>query len=106
MAADEETIDIRELVRGYSRTLLHEFAEDKKQTRDAIDRGEPREVGIRDFVERRLPQRYGVGEGYVLDRTGALSRQCDAVIFDRERMPRLETRTKDRLLYPSELVTA
>jgi hypothetical protein len=106
--AKDELIDVREVLRGYSRTLLHEFEEHERQYTQAKDRGAPRESGIRQFLADRLPARYGVGEGYVVDRSAALSRQSDAVIFERALMPRIELKDEERirLLFPCELVYA
>lgn len=99
-------INVPEVLRGYSRALLRDFEEHERQLNQATDRGEPRESGVRGFLAARLPGRYGVGEGFVMDRTGALSAQSDVVIFDRERMPRIELHERDRLLFPCECVYA
>jgi hypothetical protein len=99
-------INVPEVLRGYSRALVRDFEEHERQLNQATDRGAPRESGVRGFLADRLPGRYGIGEGFVMDRTGALSAQSDVVVFDRERMPRIELHERGRLLFPCECVYA
>jgi hypothetical protein len=92
MAEAKPRVDVSEVLQSYSRKLLHEYAEGTKALpKLAYDRGPGRERAVREFLEERLPGRYGVGEGIVVDAHGGQSEQCDVVIYDRERMPVLST---------------
>jgi hypothetical protein len=88
-----ERVDVQELLNSYSRRLLHEFREGNLTSKVAFDRGLPREAAVREFFESRLPGRYGVGEGLIIDTSGGQSEQCDVVVFDREMTPHLSTGT-------------
>jgi hypothetical protein len=88
-----ERVDVQELLNSYSRRLLHEFREGNLTSKVAFDRGLPREAAVRGFFESRLPGRYGVGEGLVIDTSGGQSEQCDVVVYDREMTPHLSMGT-------------
>jgi hypothetical protein len=75
----------------HARTLLHDFREDEKTTPPAVERGLPREAAVLALLRRQLPGRYGVGSGVIFDRHGGQSEQCDVVIYDAKRTPRLST---------------
>jgi hypothetical protein len=96
-------VDLGEFLQGYSRKLLHDFREGAKSIELAYDRGEGRENAIRQFFAARLPRRYGVGEGIVFDSAGAQSKQCDVVVYDRERTPRLSDQNQ-LTIWPFESV--
>jgi hypothetical protein len=98
-------IDIGEVLQSYSRKLLHDFHKDARTSNIAFDRGQPGEKAVRDFLSTRLPGRYGVGEGLVIDASGGQSRQCDVVIYDRERAPILSSET-GLTIWPFESVYA
>jgi hypothetical protein len=101
----EPRVDVGEILRSYSRKLLHDFREGVKTSNFAFDRGIPREKAVREFLGARLPQRYAVGEGLVVDAEGGQSQQCDVVIYDRERTPVLSTETAMNI-WPFEAVYA
>jgi hypothetical protein len=98
-------IDIGEVLQSYSRKLLHDFHQDAGTPNIAFDGGQPGEQAVRDFLSARLPGRYGVGEGLVIDASGGQSRQCDVVIYDRERAPILSSET-GLTIWPFESVYA
>lgn len=83
--------DVGEALKSYSRRLLHDFRETVRNSSGPFDRGVPREKALRDFLAARLPGRYGVGEGLVIDSSGGQSQHCDVVIFDHERAPIVTT---------------
>jgi hypothetical protein len=92
MTDEKPRIDLSEVFRSYSRKLLFEYREGAKALpKHGYDRGAGREEAVRDFLMKRLPGRYGVGEGIVIDAHGGQSKQCDVVIYDRERTPELST---------------
>src|SRR5882724_4680825 len=98
-------VDISEVLQSYSRKLLHDFHEGARTSKLPFDRGQPRETAVREFLSTRLPGRYGVGEGIVIDTSGGQSRQCDVVIYDRERTPILSSETAVTI-WPFESVYA
>jgi hypothetical protein len=86
-----ERLDLSKVLTSYSRRLLLEFEESASALALPFDRGGPRENAVRKFLMGRLSGRYGVGEGIVIDGAGGQSKQCDVVIYDRERCPDLRT---------------
>lgn len=98
-------INVSEVFRSYSRELLHDFKEGAKALAFAFERGEARENAVREFLRARLPGRYGVAEGIVIDAKGGQSKQCDVVIYDAERSPKFGTRAA-RTIWPFEFVYA
>jgi hypothetical protein len=103
MAEGKSRVDLSEVFQSYSRKLLHEYREGARALpKHAYDRGPGRERAVRDFFRERLPGRYGVGEGIVIDAHGD---QCDVVIYDDERTPVLSTE-QSLTLWPYEAVYA
>ena len=62
-------------------TLLSQFRE-AGFVQHRGDRGENREELLRDFLERHLPQKYGVLKGEIISREGARSHSADIIIYD------------------------
>ncbi|HEY1696516.1 MAG TPA: DUF6602 domain-containing protein [Polyangiaceae bacterium] len=77
-------IDVGEVVRSYSRRVLDEFSHRKREGgagEESIDQA------VRRVLSDRLPARYGVAEGVVVDTSGGQTKPFGALIFDRERLP-------------------
>jgi uncharacterized protein DUF6602 len=51
------------------------------------DRGESRELLLRDFLAEHLPRRYGVTKGEVVTKTGDQSHSADVIIYDAVNCP-------------------
>ena len=45
--------------------------------------GDARELAVRDFFERIVPESVGITGGRVFDRTGAKSAEIDAILYDK-----------------------
>jgi hypothetical protein len=95
----EARLDVGDVLRGYGRRLAEEFREGTKNERSSA------ESSVRGFLSKRLPRRYGVAEGVVVDTHGSQSQRFDAVIFDRDRMPVLGGEN-DVTIWPFESVYA
>ena len=55
------------------------------------DKGENREEILRQFLKERLPQRYGIAKGEILDPSGVHSHSADLIIYDALNCPVLFT---------------
>jgi hypothetical protein len=65
-------------------------------------KGSENEQALADVLRNFLPSRYGVeANGLIIDRNGAVSRQCDIIIYDAEQYPKYF-----RKVYPIEMVHA
>lgn len=75
-------------------------------TGDIRASGDETEIALRHFLRKRLPQKYLVGHGHVVDRFLTVSPQCDVIIADNSATPVL-LEGKDGLQYfPYESVYA
>jgi hypothetical protein len=82
-----------------SGTIIH-------NTGDIRGSGDETEIAFRQFLSRRLPAKYFVGHGHVVDRFLNVSPQCDVIIADNSATPIL-FEGKDGLQYfPFESVYA
>ena len=60
-----------------------EFDELAREIEHRGEAGEAREEALRSMLRRYLPSRVEVGTGFVIDATGAESKQVDIVLYDR-----------------------
>ena len=96
-------VDVSKVLRTYSQDLLRDYEQENGISAIAFDRGPPRENAVRALLSARLPGRYGVGEGLVIDAHDGQSLQNDVVIYDRQRCPQLAT-PKAMTIWPYEYV--
>jgi hypothetical protein len=64
-------------------TQLRLFDELAREIDHPGEAGAAREAALRNLLLRYLPQRAGVGSGFVMDASGGVSRQVDLVVYDR-----------------------
>ncbi|MDR6422409.1 DUF6602 domain-containing protein [Paraburkholderia phenoliruptrix] len=75
-------MDAKQLFRSVSDKMQRDF-ELAAQFAHMPTRGAARESTLRDFLANgRLPAKYGLGSGEVVDHLRRVSRQCDIVIYD------------------------
>lgn len=67
--------------------------------------GEYRESITKDFLSAFVPQRMGIDSGFVVTSSGAISTQCDLVIYDKSVTPLLKSENLQRF-FPVESVCA
>jgi hypothetical protein len=96
-------VNVPAVLKSYSRSLLGAYEDGTRMLVQEFERGAAREKAVFDFLSKRLPARYGVGEGFVIDGEGGQSDQCDVVIYDRERTPCLSVEPA-RTIWPFESV--
>lgn len=70
------------------------------------DIGETRERALAHFLSERLPSRYKVARGEVVDASGAQSGQTDILIYDGSSVTPLLTRSDNLVLLPAEALLA
>jgi hypothetical protein len=85
--------------------MLQSFEGWDKHIPHESEKGGLRERRVCDFLERHLPDKYGVASGHIIDRLGKVSLQEDIVIFDKSNSPML--RADDYYqIFPCETVYA
>ena len=66
-----------------SRQLDLEFSELSREISHPLRSGEARENTLKRLLEKYLPQRAGIDQGFVIDARGRESKQIDIVIYDK-----------------------
>ena len=64
-------------------------SEGSKLIDHSLEEGLSNEEILRETLRRILPKRYGIGKGKVTNANGAMSRQCDVIIYDALNCPNL-----------------
>ena len=100
-------LNLTAMFNAYSKTLTQAFEATQAAIELPLGRGRPRENALRIFLRDRLPKRYGVGEGYVINWQATQSKQLDIVIYDANVCPKFAVdNDEEHTLYPIEGVYA
>ena len=81
-----QVTSVSELLESAERTISARFME-AEQIPHLGDRGENRELLLREFLEKYLPTRYGLTKGHVITRSGDVSYSADIIVYDRQTCP-------------------
>lgn len=79
--------------------------EDKNQLIHAGEYGVYRERAVQELVKLYMPQQFGIGTGFIITNQGAVSTQCDIVIYDLSKTPGIITESH-QAFYSVETVVA
>jgi hypothetical protein len=71
------------LFRNVSEQFDVEFSKVTREISHHVKSGEAREHALRKLLEKYLPQRVGIDQGFVIDAQGRESKQIDIVIYDK-----------------------
>ena len=69
------------------------------------EKGAGNEEALRSIVRSFVPERFGVGTGFVIDKNGTPSRQCDIIIYEKQQYPSLFSMTSLHM-FPVDIVLA
>lgn len=64
-----------------------------------------RERLLRQWLAMYVPKRFGISSGFLINVAGAISTQCDVIIYDRETTPTIQS-ADEQLFFPIETVVA
>ena len=67
--------------------------------------GRYREMIVKELLQTIIPQRLSVGTGFIISKSGAISTQCDIIIYDKNNCPLIENENK-QTFFPIECVVA
>lgn len=67
--------------------------------------GTYREEIVKSFLKSILPQKFGIGSGFIITKKGNVSTQCDIIIYDSQNCPVIESPAK-QTFFPIECVVA
>jgi len=76
-------MELSDIFRKVSEQFDIEFGEITKGISHPVKSGEARECALRRILEKYLPQRVGVDQGFLLDAQGRESKQIDIIIYDK-----------------------
>ena len=77
-----EKIYPKDLIQSAAEQLRQEFKEIQLNNPHAAEGGAEAEIILREFFKDRLPRRFGIESGIVIDSDGAVSKQTDLIIYD------------------------
>lgn len=91
---------------AFSDTATRIFYDSERMAiRHPREYGSYREAIVRRFVRGFIPDRLGIGSGFIVTSQGSVSTQCDLVIYDKQSTPLLESDERQRF-FPVESVCA
>lgn len=80
-------MDFSRLFQGISRKMIAEFSDVTEQIPHMGDRGKNREEIFKNFLEKHLPSKYGIGSGQAVSVDKQISKQLDCVIYAKSSCP-------------------
>lgn len=91
--------------------LLHSFEGSKKifwneESNKLIhpgEYGEYREDLLNKFLSLYIPENYGISSGFIITPNGEISSQCDIIIYDKSKTPKIQNMEKQRF-FPIETI--
>lgn len=92
-----------ELLFAFSNSKALFWNEEENRLTHAGEYGVHREDIIKKFIRSYIPERFGIGSGFIINSSGQTSTQCDIVIFDKFKTPRIDNHENQRF-YPIETV--
>lgn len=94
----DRKFDYKEYVRSLGKELVLQFERSRLSTHP-VAIGENKEVAIYKQLEAVLPNGLAVGSGFVFDITGAVSGQCDIILYEKDFAIRCPINGDDRNCY-------
>ena len=88
---------------GTSRTVF--FDEVTERLRHSGEFGTYRERISHDFLKFVMPQKYSLGNGFIISSNNDVSTQCDIIMFDKSITPFIQS-SENQTFYPVETVVA
>jgi len=86
--------------------ILRNILEESKGIKHSVGNGDNSEGGWKEFLDKILPKKYGVDNGYVIDCEGNVSDQIDIIIYDNLYSPYIMSSGSGVKYIPSEAVYA
>ena len=102
----KKTFSVDDFVARIGERLVMEF-EAAREATTPVAVGDAIEQPVRDQLEQILPRGIGVGSGFVIDSSGATSRQTDVILYEKEICPKFSiNKARGTEYYPCEGVIA
>lgn len=78
--------------------------EKNRRLRHSAEYGSFREDLVKKWLRIVVPEKFGISSGFLISSTGAISTQCDIIIYDKTRTPKIEN-IDDQRFFPCETVS-
>lgn len=101
---EQKTRDMKKWFNNQQETLRRQLLENDEDHPGA--KGDDSEGRWLNLLQQRLPNRYQVTKGFVVDYTGNQSDEIDVIIYDRQYCPLLSEPSAGRVYVPAESVYA
>jgi hypothetical protein len=87
-------VNFEEVFSAIAEDMLNQFKKMAGQHRHRGLRGAYREDIVRDFLRDYLPSHVEIAGGEIFDVSGAISPECEAIVFDRIKVPLMFSRSR------------
>ena len=93
----------QELVRSFKGSRAIFWDDEAKKLIHPGEYGEHREDILKRFLNLYIPETFGIESGFLINAAGDISSQCDVIIYDKSRTPRIHNLENQRF-FPIETV--
>jgi len=88
--------NFQNLLKSYEISYDIFWDEEKKKLVHPAEYGTYREDLFIDFLRLYIPPKYGISTGFIIDKEGNISTQCDIIIYDYYNMPKIQNSQNQR----------
>lgn len=92
-----------ELLNSFERSKEIFWDDEEKKLIHPGEYGEYREELLKRFLNLYIPEDYGISSGFIIASNGEISHQCDIIIFDKRKTPKIQNLDSQRF-FPIETV--
>ena len=92
-----------ELLHSFERSKEIFWNEEKNRLIHPGEYGEYREDLLKRFLKLYIPENFGISSGFIITSTGEISHQCDIIVYDKEKTPKIQNMESQRF-FPIETV--
>lgn len=92
-----------ELVNSFGRSKEIFWDQDKMRLVHPGEYGVYREELLIRFLRLYIPEKFGISSGFIITADGSISHQCDIIVYDKERTPKIQNTERQRF-FPIETV--
>lgn len=78
-----------EYFKGMVAQINDELSFISKMITHNLEKGENNEEILKDFLKKFLPKKFSITSGFVIDKSGGISKQCDIIIYDNHYNPEM-----------------
>ena len=92
-----------ELLHSFERSREIFWNEESNKLIHSGEYGEYREDLLKKFLNLYIPENYGISSGFIITPSGEISSQCDIIIYDKSKTPKIQNMENQRF-FPIETI--